>query len=64
MRKFVLLDEIHVSLSVRKTLPKPTVNAAARTLRSRPFQTKVRTVLNRLVARHRALRELRVTISR
>ena len=64
MRQFVLLDEIHLSFSLRKTLAEKTVASARRALRGRLFQSKLRATVNQLIARYPAMRDLRVAISR
>ena len=64
MTKMLLMDEIHISIYVPRSLPEAECGAIYRSLRLMRFQRQLRQATLGVVRRYAALRKARVTVSR
>lgn len=64
MARFVLFDELHLSITVPRDLPESACAAIQRRLHARSFQTQLRQVIRDLIQRHPPLRPVQLRVSR
>jgi hypothetical protein len=64
MNKYILFDELHVTVRVPADLEESGSEAIQRTLESRPFQTALRRAVRQVVRQYPDLEPIRVRISR
>jgi hypothetical protein len=62
MAKWILLDEFHLSVHVLANLSKS--SPIVRTLRSKRFQSRLRSAIGRVIQSHPTLKPVKVTLSR
>ena len=64
MTRFILFDELHLTITVPRNLPESACAFIRRRLRSRSFQTQLMQVIRDLIQRHPPLRPVRPRVSR
>ena len=64
MPKFILMDELHVNVSVLRGLPSTAYGAIRLALKARRFQAELRRAVRAVLRRHLSLRQVRVVVSR
>ena len=63
MARTVLMEQFHVSVAMRVELPVARYSAAARTLRGKQFQRRLRDAIRALIRKYASLRQAPVTLS-
>jgi hypothetical protein len=64
MAKWILIDELHVSVRAPQGLAEAEYEAMSRALNRRRFRAGVRAAVRNVVRRYAALRKVRVVLSR
>jgi len=64
MAGYVVIEELHVTVTIARKLPDPACAVIRRVLGSRRFRANLDRAVRNVVHRHPALAQVRVTISR
>ena len=64
MRKFLVVDEFHLTVSAPRTLPDSAVGSIRRTLDGPRFRAALRRAVRGVFRRHPPLAAVRITLSR
>jgi hypothetical protein len=64
MPRYILLDELHLTVSVPRELPESTIRTIRRHLNSLSFHAAVRQAIRGVFQNHPQLRKVRVRMSR
>lgn len=64
MSKWIVLDELHLTISIPPRLPQATQKAIVRTLRRRVFKHALHEALEKLLRRYPSLRRIQFKIER
>jgi hypothetical protein len=64
MPRHILLDELHIAVSVPRELPESTISMIRRHLNSLSFKAAIRQVIRGVFQHHPKLRKVRVRVAR
>jgi hypothetical protein len=64
MPRYILLDELHLAVSVLRELPEITISIIRRHLKSLSFNAAIRKVIRGVIQHHPQLRQVRVRVTR
>jgi hypothetical protein len=64
MPRYILLDELHVTVSVPQELSESTISIIRGRLKSLSFNTRIRQTIRSVIRHHPELRKVRVRVTR